>query len=99
MFGKIESENLDATFFEVVTVMAMMHFSRKKVDYVVLETGMGGRLDATNIIEKPVCTAITSLGMDHMAVLGNTIDLIAAEKAGIIKHGVPCVAGPTAFCN
>lgn len=56
---------------------------------------MGGRLDATNVIERPVACALTSIGYDHMEVLGSTLDLIASEKAGIIKQGVPCVIGPT----
>ena len=56
---------------------------------------MGGRLDATNVIKSPVCTAITSIGYDHCEVLGSTLELIASEKSGIIKKGVPCVIGPT----
>jgi len=79
------SDQLDTTFFEIVTIIAMIYFAREKVDYVVFEAGMGGRLDATNILQTPVCTAITSLGLDHTEVLGSTIDLIAAEKAGIFK--------------
>lgn len=61
----------------------------------MLEVGMGGRLDATNVVKSPVCTAITSIGYDHCEVLGSTLELIASEKAGIIKKGVPCVIGPT----
>jgi dihydrofolate synthase/folylpolyglutamate synthase len=84
------------TFFEIVTMISFLEFAEKQVDYAVLECGMGGRLDATNIIEKPEVCAITSIGFDHMEVLGSTLDLIASEKAGIIKKGVPAVIiGPT----
>jgi dihydrofolate synthase/folylpolyglutamate synthase len=65
------------------------------VDYAVLECGMGGRLDATNVISKPECCAIVSIGFDHMEILGSTLEAIASEKAGIIKEGVPCVIGPS----
>lgn len=65
------------------------------MDYAVLECGMGGRLDATNVIEKPEVCAITSIGFDHMEILGTTLEAIASEKAGIIKPGVPCVVGLT----
>lgn len=76
-------------------MIGFLHFADKQVDYAVLECGMGGRLDATNVIEKPVACAITSIGYDHMEVLGSTLELIAGEKAGIMKNGVPCVIGPT----
>ncbi len=77
-------------------MISFLEFAEKQVDYAVLECGMGGRLDATNIIEKPEVCAITSIGFDHMEVLGSTLDLIASEKAGIIKKGVPAVIiGPT----
>lgn len=79
------------TYFEWLYIMAMIWFSRKKIEYGVVETGLGGRLDATNIIEKPVLTVITSISYDHMEILGNTISKIAAEKAGIIKPGVPLI--------
>ncbi len=78
------------TFFEVITAIAFLEFKRAKVDIVVLETGLGGRLDATNICQ-PLVTVITSIGLDHQDFLGNTIEAIAGEKAGIIKSGVPCV--------
>ncbi|MDZ4743960.1 MAG: folylpolyglutamate synthase/dihydrofolate synthase family protein [Verrucomicrobiota bacterium] len=81
------------TFFEFITAMALEHFAREKVDFVLWETGMGGRLDATNLVN-PMVSVITSIGFDHMAYLGGTLELIAAEKAGIIKLGVPCVIGP-----
>lgn len=85
----------DVTFFEFTTALAMLYFAREKVDIVVLETGMGGRLDATNIVV-PALSVITSIGFDHMAYLGDTLAKIAAEKAGIIKRGRPVVVGPVA---
>lgn len=75
------------TEFELLTAAAFLYFARKKCDIVVLETGLGGRLDATNIIRCPECAVITNIGLDHTAVLGGTIGLIAAEKAGIFKGG------------
>jgi dihydrofolate synthase/folylpolyglutamate synthase len=78
------------TFFEVITAVAFLEFKRAKVDVVVLETGLGGRLDSTNICQ-PLVTVITSIGLDHQDFLGDTIEAIAGEKAGIIKPGVPCV--------
>lgn len=80
------------TFFEVTTAMAMLHFAREKVDIAVLEVGLGGRLDSTNVC-RPIATAITSISFDHMRQLGNTLDAIAREKAGIIKPGVPMICG------
>jgi dihydrofolate synthase/folylpolyglutamate synthase len=77
------------TFFEFLFGMAMLAFARADVEYIVLETGLGGRLDATNSIDKPIASVITSIGMDHMAILGNTMEKIAFEKAGIIKSEVP----------
>ena len=77
------------TFFEFLFGMAMTAFARTGVEYIVLETGLGGRLDATNSIEKPLATAITSIGLDHTEILGDTVEKIAFEKAGIIKPGVP----------
>ena len=77
------------TFFEFLFGMAMTAFARAGVEYAVLETGLGGRLDATNVVKYPVATVITSIGMDHMEYLGSTLREIAAEKAGIIKSGVP----------
>lgn len=78
-------------YFEFLFGMAMLIFKEQKAEYIVLETGMGGRLDSTNVIKKPLMTVITSVSMDHMHVLGNTIEEIAGEKAGIIKPGVPLV--------
>ncbi|MDR0355875.1 MAG: bifunctional folylpolyglutamate synthase/dihydrofolate synthase [Deltaproteobacteria bacterium] len=80
------------TFFEFVTAMALLHFRRRKTDVAVMETGLGGRLDSTNVIS-PVLCGITNVGLEHTEHLGATIDLIAKEKAGIIKPGVPFVGG------
>jgi len=80
------------TWFEVVTAAALVHFARRGVDIAVLETGLGGRLDATNCA-RPIVSVITSVSLDHMALLGRTVGKIAAEKAGIIKRGVPVVSG------
>ena len=88
----IEStENI--TYYEIMTILAMEYFARQKVDIAILEVGLGGRLDATNVVTPTVC-AITTISYDHMDLLGNTIMEIAAEKAGIIKAGVPIVSGP-----
>jgi len=81
------------TTFELTTALAFLYFSKQKVDVAVIEVGLGGRLDATNIIT-PIVSVITSLSMDHTAVLGNTLALIAGEKAGIIKPGIPVVSSP-----
>lgn len=78
------------TFFEIFTAMAFMYFVDKKVDIAVIETGLGGRLDSTNVIE-PAVVGITSISIDHQNLLGNTIDSIAREKAGVIKKGIPVV--------
>ena len=79
------------TFFEFLFYMAMVLFAREKVDVMVIETGLGGRLDATNVLESPKVCVITSISLDHTQYLGDTVELIAAEKAGIIKPGVPVV--------
>ena len=94
-------ENSKLTVFEVYTAAAYLWFAEKKPDYVVLETGLGGRLDSTNTIEKPLVTVITQVGLDHTAELGNTIFKITREKAGIIKEGVPVVSqsGDMNVCN
>ncbi len=84
-------EELNSTFFEVTTAMAFDHFGRHHVDIAIIETGLGGRLDATNIIEKPLATVVTSIGHDHHAQLGPTLEDIAREKAGIFKEGVPAI--------
>lgn len=80
------------TFFEVVTAMAFLYFAEEQVDWAVIEVGMGGRLDATNVIRPEVCV-ITNIAMDHQEYLGNTLAAIAREKAGIIKDGIPLVTG------
>lgn len=82
--------DISPTFFEFVTVMAFLYFSRKNVDWAVIETGMGGRLDSTNVIT-PAATVITKIGLDHREFLGSTLRAIAIEKAGIIKEGIPVI--------
>jgi len=84
--------SFDPSFFEITVAMAFEYFAHEKVDVAVIETGLGGRLDSTNIIT-PVLSVITNIGRDHMQLLGNTLPEIAAEKAGIIKDGVPVVIG------
>ena len=79
------------TFFEMLFFMGMLWFQEKGADYIILETGMGGRLDATNVIDHPLVTVITHIGLDHTEYLGDTREKIAGEKAGIIKKGVPVV--------
>ena len=81
------------TFFEVTTAAALLAFSKVPADLCILEVGLGGRLDATNVVKAPLATIITPISFDHQQFLGNTIDLIAAEKAGIIKKGVPVIVG------
>jgi len=82
------------TFFEITTAAAFLAFSRTRADYTLLEVGLGGRLDAPNVIARPQLTVITPVSIDHTQYLGDTLDLIAAEKAGIIKPRIPCVTGP-----
>jgi dihydrofolate synthase / folylpolyglutamate synthase len=82
------------TFFEITNAAAFLAFSRAPADVVLLEVGVGGRLDATNVVRRPAVTAITPISLDHQALLGHTIEQIAAEKAGILKPGVPAVVGP-----
>jgi len=84
-------KEIKSTFFETTTAMALDHFKRHGVDVAVIETGLGGRLDSTNVI-KPDLVVITSISMDHMEILGNTIEKIAKEKAGIIKEKVPVIS-------
>lgn len=85
-------EKIEPSFFELTVAMAFEWFAQNKVDIAVIETGMGGRLDSTNVIT-PILSVITQIGWDHMAQLGNTLNAIAGEKAGIIKPGVPVVIG------
>ncbi len=82
------------TLFEVETALAFLFFAAHKVDYALVETGMGGREDATNIMDHPLLTVITSISMDHTAWLGDSLEEIAAHKAGIIKAGCPCLVAP-----
>ena len=82
-YNKVEKVNI--TLFELETIMALLYFYRNNVDFVVLETGLGGLYDCTNIIKEPIVSVITSIGYDHMNILGNTLQEIAYQKAGIIK--------------
>jgi dihydrofolate synthase/folylpolyglutamate synthase len=84
-------------FFEFATAMAFHAFSESKADITILETGVGGRLDCTNVIDRPVCSLITSISFDHTECLGDTLAKIAYEKAGIIKKGSPCVVSPQPY--
>ena len=81
------------TYFEITTAAALLAFSRTPADFVLLETGLGGRLDATNVVRRPAATAITPISLDHQAFLGDTIAAIASEKAGILKPGSPGIIG------
>lgn len=89
---RMASKGFDCTFFEAATAAAFLHFYNEGVEYAVLETGMGGRLDATNTVV-PEVTAITNISVEHADILGDTVEKIALEKAGIIKAGVPVVTG------
>ena len=82
------------TYFEITTCAALLAMARTPADFTLLEVGLGGRLDATNVIDRPALTIITPVSMDHEQFLGDTLEAIAGEKAGIIKRGVPCVVGP-----
>jgi dihydrofolate synthase/folylpolyglutamate synthase len=85
-------KNIEPSFFEITTALAFHYFAQEQVDIAVIEVGMGGRLDSTNIVQ-PVVTAITSISLDHTQFLGDTLELIAKEKAGIIKENIPVVIG------
>ncbi|MEM9495339.1 MAG: folylpolyglutamate synthase/dihydrofolate synthase family protein [Pseudomonadota bacterium] len=82
------------TYFEFITCAAFLAFSETPADYLLLEVGLGGRLDATNVVEQPLASLVAPVGMDHRDYLGDTIEKIAAEKAGVFKRGVPAVIGP-----
>ena len=82
------------TFFEITTCAAFLAFARTPADALLLEVGLGGRLDATNVVERPALTIITPVSLDHQQYLGETVGELAGEKAGILKRGVPCVVGP-----
>ncbi|NEX46120.1 bifunctional folylpolyglutamate synthase/dihydrofolate synthase [Pseudotabrizicola algicola] len=84
------------TFFEITTAAALLAFARTPADFTLLEVGLGGRLDATNVVDSPAITIITPVSLDHQQFLGETLPEIAGEKAGIIKRGIPVVVGPQA---
>jgi dihydrofolate synthase/folylpolyglutamate synthase len=84
----------EITFFEITTCAALLAFARTPADYTLLEVGLGGRLDATNVVDHPALTIITPVSIDHQQYLGETLGEIALEKAGIIKRGVPVIIGP-----
>ncbi|HEU5406584.1 MAG TPA: Mur ligase family protein, partial [Nitrospira sp.] len=86
-------DNLEPTFFEMTTALAFLYFAESEVDVAVLEVGLGGRFDATNVVEQPLASAITTIGLDHQEYLGHTEEAIAFEKGGIIKPYVPIVTG------
>lgn len=90
----LAEKGIQPTEFEAITAVAFLYFSRRSCDLAVLEVGLGGRYDSTNLISSSVVSVITSISMDHMSILGNTIDRIAAEKCGIIKYGGVCVTYP-----
>ena len=92
--GRVEAADPSRrfTFFDFTTALAFEYFRRKKVDLAVIEVGLGGRLDSTNVIH-PLVSVVTNVDFDHMDYLGDSINEIAVEKAGILKHGVPCVTG------
>src|SRR5690606_4461514 len=86
----VEGEHGPATFFELLTAVALLHFAEQAVDIAVVEVGLGGRLDSTNVI-RPEVAAVSSISLDHTQILGDTLEAIAREKAGIFKPGVPAV--------
>ena len=89
---KMDFERIEPSFFEMTVGLAFAHFNKEKVDLAILETGMGGRLDSTNVVT-PILSVITNIGLDHTQFLGDTLVKIAEEKAGIIKNGVPVLIG------
>lgn len=91
---KLSLQDIQPTEFEAVTAAAFLYYQKKKCDFVVLEVGLGGKLDSTNVINAPYVSVLTSISMDHTAILGDTIEKIAAEKCGIIKFGAETVAYP-----
>lgn len=96
IFDTWKQHSIPATFFELTTALAMLKFKQSKCDVVVLETGIGGRQDATNIFTPPdmVLSIITSVQLDHQKILGDTIEQIALEKAGVMKCGANVLVGP-----
>ncbi|CDR33929.1 bifunctional folylpolyglutamate synthase/dihydrofolate synthase [Criblamydia sequanensis] len=93
LLSEIMSVAEGSTYFEITTLLGLTYFAKKKVDYAVIETGLGGRLDATNVLS-PIISIVTSISLDHTETLGSTIEAIAQEKAGIIKENTPIVVGP-----
>ena len=89
----LAEQDVAVTEFEAVTAAAFLYYAECGCDIVVLETGLGGRFDATNVVEAPLCSVITSVSLDHTKILGDTVEQIAAEKCGIIKPGCPVVTG------
>ena len=92
LLEEVEAVNGDepVTFFEVTTAAAMLAFARHKADYTLLETGLGGRLDSTNVVQTPIATVVTPIAHDHERFLGDTLQAITKEKAGIMRAGIPC---------
>src|SRR3990172_465686 len=95
IFEIVDAGSIPATFFEMTTFLAFEHFRKSNVDVAIFEAGLGGRLDATNVIH-PLLSVITSISLEHVEILGGTLEKIAFEKAGIIKQEVPVVLGPYA---
>lgn len=93
--AKDKVEDIGASEFELLTATAFEIFAKEKIEVGVIEVGMGGKLDATNIIKDPLVTVITKIGLDHQAFLGNTLEAIAHQKAGIMKHSAPCIVDGT----
>ena len=95
IFSCIEANSLDTRFFEIILMAAWLEFREKQCEYAVVECGIGGKKDSTIFIDHPIASAITSIGHDHMDLLGNSLEEIAADKAHVIKAGTPCVLGPS----
>ncbi len=95
LMSLLKKEGLQSHFFEITTFLALLIFKKSKIDIAVIETGIGGHFDTTNVID-PVVSIITTLGMDHLEMLGDNLDAIAFQKGGIIKESVPVVIGPKA---
>lgn len=98
LLDRVEQANqgLPITFFEITTAAALLAFAERDADILLLETGLGGRLDATNVVDQPLLTVITTVSYDHQAYLGERLEQIAGEKAGILKKNVACALGPQA---
>lgn len=97
-FNRDKMEHLSLSFFEMTVGMAFWYFAKMGVDFAVVEVGLGGRLDSTNVIKPEIC-AITNIALDHVALLGDTVEKIAFEKAGIMKRGTVCVIGQRSACE